>query len=190
MWGREQREEGTGRGVPLPVARCLLRWRRPRLLTLGRFQVEPFASLAEAVRSSVPRVFINQEAAGSLAWRPRSKDVLQLGDLVDGVQRLVALLGWTEELKDLVQRETEQVPAGGATLAVRPGPAGDGQVPAGGTDMAVRPGQLPERLRMEVWCLTPRVGPPGSSPREAGTQGPLSPEISSVGSSRLRREAE
>lgn len=80
------------------------------LLILGTsLQVEPFASLSEAVRSSVPRVFMNQEAAGALAWRPRSRDVLQLGDLVDSVDRLVELLGWTEELKDLVQRETGQL---------------------------------------------------------------------------------
>lgn len=71
--------------------------------------MEPFASLSEAVRSSVPRVFMNQEAAGALAWRPRSRDVLQLGDLVDGVKMLAELLGWTEELKDLVQRETGKV---------------------------------------------------------------------------------
>ncbi|XP_036136918.1 NAD-dependent protein deacetylase sirtuin-3, mitochondrial isoform X2 [Molossus molossus] len=77
------------------------------LLILGTsLQVEPFASLSEAVRSSVPRVFMNQEAVGPLSWRPRSRDVLQLGDLVDSVERLVELLGWSEELKDLVQRET------------------------------------------------------------------------------------
>lgn len=73
------------------------------------FQVEPFASLSEAVRSSVPRVFMNKEAAGPLAWRPRSRDVLQLGDLVDSVGRLVELLGWSEELTDLIQRETGKV---------------------------------------------------------------------------------
>lgn len=94
------------------------------------FQVEPFASLSEAVRSSVPRVFMNQEAAGALAWRPRSRDVLQLGELVDGVDRLVELLGWTEELKDLVQRETGQVQARRVTLtlAVSPGTAPPGRL--------------------------------------------------------------
>lgn len=77
------------------------------LLILGTsLKVEPFASLSEAVRSSVPRVFMNREAVGPLAWHPRSRDVVQLGDLVDSVEKLVELLGWTEELKDLVQRET------------------------------------------------------------------------------------
>uniref|UniRef100_A0A2K6FJQ5 Sirtuin 3 n=1 Tax=Propithecus coquereli TaxID=379532 RepID=A0A2K6FJQ5_PROCO len=70
------------------------------------FWVEPFASLSEAVRSSVPRLLINRDLVGPLAWRPRSRDVAQLGDVVHSVERLVELLGWTEELQDLIQRET------------------------------------------------------------------------------------
>lgn len=73
------------------------------------FQVEPFASLSEAVRSSVPRLLMNREVVGPLAWCPRSRDVVQLGDLVHSVERLVELLGWTEEMKDLVRRETGKV---------------------------------------------------------------------------------
>ncbi|XP_011384315.1 NAD-dependent protein deacetylase sirtuin-3, mitochondrial isoform X2 [Pteropus vampyrus] len=77
------------------------------LLILGTsLQVEPFASLSEAVRNSVPRVLINRDAVGPLAWCPRSRDVVQLGDLVHSVEKLVELLGWTEEMKDLLQRET------------------------------------------------------------------------------------
>ncbi|XP_045414549.1 NAD-dependent protein deacetylase sirtuin-3, mitochondrial isoform X2 [Lemur catta] len=77
------------------------------LLILGTsLEVEPFASLSEAVRSSVPRLLINRDLVGPLAWRPRSRDVAQLGDVVHGVERLVELLGWTEELRDLMQRET------------------------------------------------------------------------------------
>lgn len=73
------------------------------------FQVEPFASLSEAVRSSVPRLLMNRDMVGPLAWRPRSRDVVQLGDLVHSVERLVELLGWTEEMKDLVRRESGKV---------------------------------------------------------------------------------
>ncbi|XP_004851818.2 NAD-dependent protein deacetylase sirtuin-3, mitochondrial isoform X1 [Heterocephalus glaber] len=77
------------------------------LLILGTsLKVEPFASLSEAVGGSVPRLFINRDLVGSFAWRPRSRDVVQLGDVVHSVQRLVELLGWTEELQDLIQRET------------------------------------------------------------------------------------
>ncbi|XP_033063606.1 NAD-dependent protein deacetylase sirtuin-3, mitochondrial isoform X2 [Trachypithecus francoisi] len=77
------------------------------LLILGTsLEVEPFASLTEAVRSSVPRLLINRDLVGPLAWRPRGRDVAQLGDMVHSVERLVELLGWTEEMRDLVQRET------------------------------------------------------------------------------------
>ncbi|XP_007996790.1 NAD-dependent protein deacetylase sirtuin-3, mitochondrial isoform X2 [Chlorocebus sabaeus] len=77
------------------------------LLILGTsLEVEPFASLTEAVRSSVPRLLINRELVGPLAWHPRGRDVAQLGDVVDSVERLVELLGWTEEMRDLVRRET------------------------------------------------------------------------------------
>ncbi|PNI26991.1 SIRT3 isoform 6 [Pan troglodytes] len=80
------------------------------LLILGTsLEVEPFASLTEAVRSSVPRLLINRDLVGPLAWHPRSRDVAQLGDVVHGVERLVELLGWTEEMRDLVRRETGKV---------------------------------------------------------------------------------
>ncbi|XP_044115796.1 NAD-dependent protein deacetylase sirtuin-3, mitochondrial isoform X3 [Neovison vison] len=71
--------------------------------------VEPFASLSEAVRSSVPRLLINRDLVGPFAWRPRGTDVVQLGDVVQGVERLVELLGWTEELQELVQQETDKL---------------------------------------------------------------------------------
>ncbi|XP_074129193.1 NAD-dependent protein deacetylase sirtuin-3, mitochondrial isoform X3 [Sminthopsis crassicaudata] len=72
------------------------------------FRVEPFASLSEASRRSVPRVLINRELVGPFAWRPRHNDVAQLGDIIGGVERLVKALGWTKEIQDLVQRETSQ----------------------------------------------------------------------------------
>uniref|UniRef100_A0A5G2QT49 Sirtuin 3 n=1 Tax=Sus scrofa TaxID=9823 RepID=A0A5G2QT49_PIG len=80
------------------------------LLILGTsLEVEPFASLSEAVRSSVPRLLINRDLVGTLARHPRGRDVVQLGDLVHGVKRLVELLGWTEEMQDLIQQETGKV---------------------------------------------------------------------------------
>lgn len=68
--------------------------------------MEPFASLSEAVWSSVPRLLINKDLVGSFAWGPRSKDVMLLGDLVQNVEKLAELLGWMEELRSLVQQET------------------------------------------------------------------------------------
>ncbi|NXY00078.1 SIR3 deacetylase, partial [Centropus bengalensis] len=75
-------------------------------------EVEPFASLAGATRSSVPRILINRDLVGPFAWRPRCSDVAQLGDVVSGVQKLVELLGWTAEMETLVQKEREKVGRG------------------------------------------------------------------------------
>ncbi|XP_035751959.1 NAD-dependent protein deacetylase sirtuin-3, mitochondrial isoform X1 [Egretta garzetta] len=75
-------------------------------------EVEPFASLAGAVRSSVPRVLINRDLVGPFAWQQRYNDVAQLGDVVSGVEKLVELLDWTEELQTLIQKEKEKVGRG------------------------------------------------------------------------------
>lgn len=83
------------------------------------FQVEPFASLSEAVQKSVPRLLINRDLVGPFALSPRRKDVVQLGDVVHGVERLVDLLGWTQELQDLMQREHGKV----RMLSFGPSPA-------------------------------------------------------------------
>uniref|UniRef100_A0A8D2MB67 Deacetylase sirtuin-type domain-containing protein n=1 Tax=Zonotrichia albicollis TaxID=44394 RepID=A0A8D2MB67_ZONAL len=74
-------------------------------------EVEPFASLAGAVRSSVPRVLINRELVGPFAWQQRHNDVAELGDVVGGVERLVELLGWKEEMQTLIQKEKEKLDA-------------------------------------------------------------------------------
>lgn len=64
--------------------------------------MEPFASLAEAVRASVPRLLINRDPVGPFAFRRRPGDVVQLGDVVSGVQELVEAIGWTRELDVLM----------------------------------------------------------------------------------------
>ncbi|KAM6274914.1 NAD-dependent protein deacetylase sirtuin-3, mitochondrial isoform 3-T3 [Porphyrio hochstetteri] len=74
-------------------------------------EVEPFASLAGAVRGSVPRVLINRDLVGPFAWQQRYNDVAQLGDVVSGVQKLVELLGWTEEMQTLIQKERKKLDA-------------------------------------------------------------------------------
>ncbi|XP_066557100.1 NAD-dependent protein deacetylase sirtuin-3 isoform X3 [Amia ocellicauda] len=72
-------------------------------------RVEPFASLAGAVRGSVPRVLINRDLVGPFVSRsPRTSDVVLLGDVVAGVQRCVDTLGWTEQLDKLIRTETEK----------------------------------------------------------------------------------
>ncbi|XP_072495688.1 NAD-dependent protein deacetylase sirtuin-3, mitochondrial isoform X1 [Notamacropus eugenii] len=77
------------------------------LIIIGTsLEVEPFASLSQASRRSVPRVLINRELVGPFAWQPRHNDVVQLGDIISGVEILVKALGWTEEIEALLQRET------------------------------------------------------------------------------------
>ncbi|XP_041644611.1 NAD-dependent protein deacetylase sirtuin-3, mitochondrial isoform X2 [Cheilinus undulatus] len=73
------------------------------LIIMGTsLEVEPFASLAGAVRSSVPRLLINRDLVGPFAWRRWPQDVIQQGDVVSGVQALVDALGWSQELKALM----------------------------------------------------------------------------------------
>lgn len=72
--------------------------------------MEPFASLAGAVRGSVPRLLINRDLVGPFAWgSPRPNDVAELGDVVCGVSRLADAVGWTEELKALIAAERKKV---------------------------------------------------------------------------------
>ncbi|CAN9507307.1 unnamed protein product [Ophioblennius macclurei] len=73
------------------------------LIVMGTsLEVEPFASLAGAVRPSVPRLLINRDAVGPFAWSRRPQDVVQLGDVVGGVKALVDALGWGAELDALM----------------------------------------------------------------------------------------
>ncbi|XP_031425122.1 NAD-dependent protein deacetylase sirtuin-3, mitochondrial isoform X2 [Clupea harengus] len=80
------------------------------LIIMGTsLEVEPFASLASAVRGSVPRLLINRDLVGPFAWgSPRRNDVGELGDVVSGVSKLADALGWTEELKALGAAETNK----------------------------------------------------------------------------------
>ncbi|XP_030306898.1 NAD-dependent protein deacetylase sirtuin-3, mitochondrial isoform X2 [Calypte anna] len=74
-------------------------------------EVEPFASLAGAVGRSVPRVLLNRDLVGPFSWQQRHNDVAQLGDVVSGVEKLVELLGWSEEMQVLIQKEKEKLDA-------------------------------------------------------------------------------
>lgn len=58
--------------------------------------------MAGAVRSSVPRLLINRDLVGPFVRGRRSQDVVQLGEVVGGVQALVEALGWTRELQALM----------------------------------------------------------------------------------------
>uniref|UniRef100_A0A3B5LKT3 NAD-dependent protein deacetylase n=1 Tax=Xiphophorus couchianus TaxID=32473 RepID=A0A3B5LKT3_9TELE len=80
------------------------------LIVMGTsLEVEPFASLAGAVRSSVPRLLINRNLVGPFAWGRRPHDVTQLGDVVSGVKELVDALDWTRELDALMAAGSQEV---------------------------------------------------------------------------------
>ncbi|XP_051885495.1 NAD-dependent protein deacetylase sirtuin-3, mitochondrial isoform X2 [Pristis pectinata] len=81
------------------------------LIILGTsLEVEPFASLSEMVRNSVPRILINQDVVGSLTRNPlRTRDVVELGDVVRGVKRFSDLLGWDDDVNELLTREHSEL---------------------------------------------------------------------------------
>ncbi|XP_039594052.1 NAD-dependent protein deacetylase sirtuin-3-like isoform X1 [Polypterus senegalus] len=81
------------------------------LIIMGTsLEVEPFASLAGSVRSSVTRVLINRDAVGPFASPScRFNDVLELGDVIGGVEKCVDKLGWKAELDALMAAEIKKL---------------------------------------------------------------------------------
>ena len=73
-------------------------------------QVEPFAGIASAVDRSTPRLLLNREIVGpfSRRWERRSNDVVECGDVVEGVQKLVGLLGWSEAMDAIMNSAKEK----------------------------------------------------------------------------------
>lgn len=97
----------SGSTSPADVAVESLLSHRPVHLTC---QVEPFASLAGAVRGSVSRLLINRDLVGPFArGSRRHNDVAELGDVVGGVKKLVELLGWKQELEALMNVGGDEV---------------------------------------------------------------------------------
>ncbi|KZL83881.1 sir2 family protein, partial [Colletotrichum incanum] len=70
------------------------------IIVLGTsLSVYPFAGLAEASRSGIPRLLLNRERVGQMGRR--ADDVVELGTCDAGVRKLATLLGWGDELEDL-----------------------------------------------------------------------------------------
>ncbi|KAJ2076614.1 NAD-dependent protein deacetylase sirtuin-2 [Coemansia sp. RSA 988] len=88
------------------------------LIVMGTsLQVQPFASLTNRVRDSVPRLLINRERVGEAKMRSQGfdfdgrlgrktlhRDALVLGDCDEACLRFSDCLGWTEELVRLRQK--------------------------------------------------------------------------------------
>ncbi|KAL4659312.1 NAD-dependent protein deacetylase sirtuin-3-like [Arapaima gigas] len=67
-------------------------------------QIEPFASLVDTVRCTVPRLLLNRHPVGSFQRVPlRRGDYMELGDLADTVRRLAEVLGWHQDICQLIQ---------------------------------------------------------------------------------------
>lgn len=70
------------------------------------FQIEPFASLVNTVRSTVPRLLLNRHAVGPFQKVPlRRGDHMELGDLEETVRRFAEMLGWSSEIKELMRSQ-------------------------------------------------------------------------------------
>ncbi|XP_069558083.1 NAD-dependent protein deacetylase sirtuin-3 isoform X2 [Brachyistius frenatus] len=83
------------------------------LIIMGTsLQIEPFASLVNTVRSTVPRLLLNRHAVGPFEKVPlRRGDHMELGDLEDTVRRFAEILGWDSEIQELMRsQETLSIP--------------------------------------------------------------------------------
>ncbi|XP_037538739.1 NAD-dependent protein deacetylase sirtuin-3 [Nematolebias whitei] len=77
------------------------------LIVMGTsLQIEPFASLVNTVRSTVPRLLLNRHAVGPFERVPlRRGDHMELGDLAETVRRFAELLEWNDEIEELMKRQ-------------------------------------------------------------------------------------
>ncbi|XP_016091808.1 NAD-dependent protein deacetylase sirtuin-3-like [Sinocyclocheilus grahami] len=74
------------------------------LMIMGTsLKIEPFASLVNTVKSTVPRLLLNRDPVGPFERRPlRRADYMELGDLSNSVRKLAEILGWHTEIQDLM----------------------------------------------------------------------------------------
>ncbi|XP_034735820.1 SIRT1 domain-containing protein isoform X2 [Etheostoma cragini] len=77
------------------------------LIIMGTsLQIEPFASLVNTVRSTVPRLLLNRHAVGPFEKVPlRRGDHIELGDLEETVRRFAETLGWNDEIEELMRSQ-------------------------------------------------------------------------------------
>ncbi|XP_063733256.1 NAD-dependent protein deacetylase sirtuin-3 isoform X1 [Eleginops maclovinus] len=77
------------------------------LIIMGTsLQIEPFASLVNTVRSTVPRLLLNRHAVGPFQKVPlRRADHMELGDLEETVRRFAEMLGWNDDIEELMRSQ-------------------------------------------------------------------------------------
>ncbi|XP_031420202.1 NAD-dependent protein deacetylase sirtuin-3 isoform X2 [Clupea harengus] len=110
------------------------------LMIMGTsLQIEPFASLVNTVRPAVPRLLLNRGAVGPFERKPlRRGDYMELGDLSESVRRLAQVLGWHQEIEELMWgQENQCVPQLGTS-------AMEEQAAQGRRGVEVPPGRWPK----------------------------------------------
>lgn len=77
---------------------------------LNLFQIEPFASLVNTVRSTVPRLLLNRHAVGPFEKvRLKRGDHMELGDLEVTVRHFAEMLDWDDEVTELMRSHATTV---------------------------------------------------------------------------------
>nr|XP_015207345.1 PREDICTED: NAD-dependent protein deacetylase sirtuin-3-like isoform X1 [Lepisosteus oculatus] len=94
------------------------------LIIMGTsLQIEPFASIVNTVKATVPRLLLNRDPIGPFQKIPLKRtDFMELGDLVDGVKMFARHLGWHEEIEDLIRRHECVVTNGHPSVSSRVSP--------------------------------------------------------------------
>jgi hypothetical protein len=65
-------------------------------------QVYPFASVADSVQFSTPRLLLNRTVVGSFGYRDH--DAILSGDIIESVKSLATALNWMHDLEELVRQ--------------------------------------------------------------------------------------
>ncbi|XP_043944082.1 NAD-dependent protein deacetylase sirtuin-3-like isoform X2 [Protopterus annectens] len=79
------------------------------LIVMGTsLEIEPFASIVNSVRPTVPRLLLNRNAVGPFKRIPlRNNDVVELGDLTESLKKLVSLLHCNNEMDALMKKQDQ-----------------------------------------------------------------------------------
>ncbi|XP_078672174.1 NAD-dependent protein deacetylase sirtuin-2-like isoform X2 [Branchiostoma floridae x Branchiostoma belcheri] len=166
------------------------------LIVMGTsLQVQPFASLVDRVPETCPRLLINREKCGQVDPIMRMlgfgggmefdsennyRDVAWLGDCDDGCKALAELLGWKEELEELVHREHARIEAqieeDKKTAAKRVPAEGQAVAAAGGSTEGASAAASPDSSRQESTAATAdskdKVAPTSEKTREGKPDSP------------------
>ncbi|XP_061677738.1 NAD-dependent protein deacetylase sirtuin-3 isoform X2 [Syngnathoides biaculeatus] len=80
------------------------------LIIMGTsLQIEPFASLVNTVRATVPRLLLNRHPVGPFQRIPlRRGDHMELGDLENTVRKFAEMLGWHDDIVELMKSQEQQ----------------------------------------------------------------------------------